>query len=262
MEATFVMLGSGASTGIPIIGCDCETCTSNNPKNIRMRPSALLKLQNKTLLIDVGPDFRQQALKHQIYSIDGLLLTHVHFDHIAGIDELRTYYFRTKKPLPCLLSAESLDELKLRYHYLFQPIGKVTTMSAQLEFQMLEEESGNVDFEDTSIDYCSYFQGPMKVTGYRIGNLSYISDIREYEEGIFDILKGTETLILSALREDVSPVHFNIEEAIEFAQKVGAKQTFFTHIAHSIEHEKVEKRLPKGIHLGYDGLTLTFDDMR
>ena len=259
MKGSFLFLGSGASTGIPVIGCNCSACISSSSKNKRLRPAGLIKVAGKNLLVDVGPDFRQQALTYNITKLDGLLLTHVHFDHIAGIDELRVYYFHSKKPLPCLLSAESLDELKLRYHYLFLPIGEVPTISAQLEFQMLEEEASTVEFQGVNFEYCSYFQGHMKVTGFRLGNFAYISDIREYEETVFDSLKNVDYLIVSALRESMSPVHFNIEEAIAFSKKVGAKKTWFTHISHNLEHEEIEKKLPKGVHLGYDGLEIEFD---
>lgn len=259
MKGSFLFLGSGASTGVPVIGCGCSTCQSKNPKDKRLRPAGLIEVDGKRLLLDVGPDFRYQALKYNIKQLDGLLLTHVHFDHIAGVDELRVYYFHSKKPLPCLLSAESLDELKCRYHYLFQPIGEVATMSAQLEFQMLTEEAGRSSFQGIDLGFCSYFQSKMKVSGFIIGNFAYISDIRDYEESIFAELKGVKYLVVSALREEVSPVHFNIEEAIEFAKKIGAEETYFTHISHNIEHEKIEKKLPKGVYLGYDGLKIEFD---
>lgn len=257
MQGSFQFLGSGGSMGIPVIGCECSVCTSSQSKNKRLRPSGILKLQDKIFLMDVGPDFRYQALKYKINHIDGLLLTHIHFDHIAGVDELRIYYYRENQKIPCLLSPESLDELKDRYHYLFRPVGEATTISAQLEFQLLEED-GNTSFQGVNIQTCHYFQGNMKVTGYRIGDFAYISDIKEYEDDIFPFLKGVKHLIVSALRKDPSPVHFNIEQAVAFAQKVKPDEAYFTHIAHEMDHDKVSKDLPKGIYLGYDGLTIEF----
>ena len=258
MRGTFLCLGTGGSTGIPLIGCKCAVCTSTSPRNQRLRPSALIEVGGKRLLIDVGPDFRQQALTHGVDSVDGLLLTHTHYDHIAGVDELRVFYLRTKKPLPCLLSEESFEELRKRYSYLFQPIGEVTTISAQLEFQILEQEMGETHFLGLPIQYISYEQGQMGVTGFRFGDLAYVSDICDYEEGVFVGLGGVKTLILSALSFEPSPVHLTILEAIDFARRVGAERTWLTHLNHRIDHEEVDEKLPSDVRLGYDGLKLEF----
>ena len=174
MNGSFLFLGTGASVGIPVIGCQCTVCTSLSPYNHRLRPSGLIRLQGKTFLIDVGPDFRQQALKFKIDHLDGLLLTHTHYDHIAGIDELRIFYVRGGEALPCLLSQESYDDLKRRYYYIFQPIGEMATLSTQLDLHFLPELDGEVEFLGVRIDFCSYFQGHMKVTGYRFGDFFYI----------------------------------------------------------------------------------------
>ena len=242
--------------GVPVIGCKCAVCRSSNK---RLRPSGLVKVAGKTFLIDAGPDFRQQALKYQIERLDGLLLTHVHFDHIAGIDDLRVFYFLQHRPVPCLLSAETLDELKVRYYYLCRPIEKSGPISARLEFQILEEDFGKVKFEGINIQNLSYFQSDIKVSGFRIGDFAYVSDIREYSEKVFIVLKGVKYLILSALRHKPSSAHFSIEEGIEFARKVGAEKTWFTHIAHDLDHEKTNRELPSDIRLGADGLEIEFN---
>lgn len=257
-EGKFLFLGTGASMGIPVIGCTCKVCTSLVPQNKRLRPSALIEVMGKRFLIDVGPDFREQALKYGISHLEGLLLTHVHFDHIAGIDDLRALYFTHKTKTPCLLSKETLEDLKVRYHYLFKPMAEHTTMSAQIEFVPLDKDFGEVDFRGVKIGYMSYYQGKTKVTGFRVGDFAYVSDIRTYSDEIFHSLKGVHTLVVSALRERPSPVHFTIDEAVEFAQKVGAKKTYFTHIAHELDHLETNKKLPRGIELGYDGLQLSF----
>lgn len=259
MKGTFLFLGSGASMGVPVIGCKCTVCQSEVSSNKRLRPAGLLKVAGKSFLIDVGPDFREQALKYHIDHLDGLLLTHVHFDHIAGIDDLRIFYFLKKKAIPCLLSPETLEELKIRYHYLFRPIGEITTVSAQLEFQMLEEDFGDVEFEGVKMQNLTFFQSNMKVTGFRVGDFSYVTDIREYSDEVFVILKGVKKLVLSALRHRPSPVHLSIEEGIEFARKVGAEKTWFTHIAHDLDHEETNRALPPDIRLGADGLEIEFN---
>ncbi|HSX13158.1 MAG TPA: MBL fold metallo-hydrolase [Chlamydiales bacterium] len=259
MKGTFLFLGTAGSAGVPVIGCSCPVCVSSSPFNQRFRPSGLIKINGKTLLIDVGPDFRIQALTHKIKTLDGLLLTHTHYDHIAGIDELRIFYLRSQMKLPCLLSQESLDDLEKRYDYLFQPIGKVPTLSAQLDIHVLPEDEGEKEFLGLKIGYVSYTQGGCKVNGYRFGNFAYISDIREFNPSIFEKLQGIETLVVSALREESSMLHFSLPEAIDFANQVGAKQTWITHISHGLDHESTNRKLPKSIQLGYDGLELGFN---
>lgn len=259
MRGTFLFLGTGGSAGVPVIGCKCSVCLSKMPQNQRLRTSGLLKLGGQSLLIDVGPDFRQQALRYQIDHIDGLLLTHTHFDHIAGIDELRTFYLKQKRSLPCLLSFESLEDLKVRYSYLFQPIGKAPTLSVQMQMHLLKEDLGEEEFLGIKIGYCSYFQGNMKVTGFRVGKFAYISDIKEYDESVFVSLKGIEQLVVSALFEESSPLHFSLNEAIHFAKKAGAKETWITHISHKMDYETVSLKLPSNIRLGIDGMEIQFE---
>ena len=237
--------------GIPVIGCSCETCTSSDQKNKRYRPSVLLTEGEKRFLVDIGPDYRAQALKYGIDTLDGLIVTHSHYDHIAGLDELRIYTFRQKRPVPCLLSRETYEELKVRYHY-FLP--KDSVHDTKLKFSILDEESGKTMFQGLNVEYFSYVQIGMKVNGFRFNNLAYVTDIMEYDESIFDSLKGLDTLILSGRRWEKSVAHLSIDEGIDFAKKTGANKTYFTHISHEIEHEKDSKDLPEGFFLAYDGL--------
>lgn len=254
----FLFLGTSASAGVPVIGCKCSVCSSTSPCNLRLRPSGLLKVDGKSLLIDVGPDFRQQALKFKIDSLDALILTHTHYDHIAGIDELRIFYLRSKKNLPCLLSYESLEDLKKRYYYLFRPIGEVPTLSAQMDFTLLENDMGEVDFLGIKIGYISYFQGGTKVNGFRVGDFAYVSDIREYDSSVFLGLKGVKKLVVSALRDEPSPLHLSLDQAVEFARTVGAEETRLTHISHGLDHDATNRKLPPSIQLGFDGLEMEF----
>lgn len=258
MQAKLLFLGTGGSAGVPMITCQCKVCQSISPLNKRFRPSALLTFGKKVFIIDVGPDFRDQYLRYHVTHLDGVILTHTHYDHIGGLDELRVFYFKHKIRLPVLASIDTYEELRHRFHYLFKTKQSDGTLQAQLDFHILEEDFGKLTFQGLSLKYVSYTQANMKVTGYRFGNLAYISDIREYSNRVIEDLQGTETLILSALRYTPSEVHFSIEEAVDFARKVGAKRTFFTHIAHDLEHEETNKNLPEDIRLAHDGLELSF----
>ncbi len=254
-KGRFLFLGTGASAGVPVVACSCPVCLSTNPKNKRMRPSALLSIDEKKILIDVGPDFRMQAINNKIDKIDGVLVTHTHYDHVAGIDELRAFYLLHNRSVPLLASKESIEELRLRYHYLFAP-KKSKGLAAQIEFQELEGERGELLFQGIALRYTSYFQAAMKVNGFRFGSLAYISDIYDYPPTIFEDLRGVEILIVSALRNTLSPVHFTFDEAVAFAERVGARQTYFTHISHESDHDEIEARLPPEVRLAYDGLEL------
>lgn len=259
MTAIFQFLGTGASTGIPVIGCSCAVCKSPILNNQRLRPSGWIRLLNRSLLVDVGPDFRQQALKYKIQHLDGLLLTHTHFDHLAGIDELRIFYLNQKKSFPCLLSQDSCKKLAKRYDYLFQPIGHAPNLHLQLDLHVLPEEMGQIEFLDLPIDYFHYFQGTMKVTGYRLGEFAYVSDIQRYGEEIFHALKGVRQLVLGALQRESSRSHFSLDQAVAFARKVGAKMTYITHIGHLLDHDATNQTLPSDIQLASDGLEIEFE---
>lgn len=258
MQGKFLFLGTGASVGVPSIGCKCAVCTSLSPFNKRLRPSGLIRIGSKSILIDVGPDFRQQALKFGIDHLDGLILTHTHYDHIAGIDELRIFYVRENRELPCLLSKESFEDLKTRYPYLFQRIGETTSLSARLELHLLPAKSGAIEFLGVKIDYFTYYQGDTAVNGYRFGDFAYVTDIREYDDSIFPALKGVRNLVISALRKEPSQLHLSLEEAVTFARKVGAKKTLLTHMNHELEHETTNAKLPSDVQLAYDGLEIAF----
>lgn len=243
----FTVLGSGGSMGVPIAGCECPVCISGHPENVRLRPSIRIEHNDKTYVIDMGPDFRQQALKYHIKHIDGVLVTHTHYDHIAGFDEIRPYHFRQQIAIPVLLAKEAYEDLGVRFYYF---------PDDHVDYNVLDELSGQLNFAGLPLTYFSYTQAGMRVIGYRFKKFAYVTDIQNYEDDIFDHLKGVETLILSALRWTKSRVHFTIDDAIAFSEKVGVKRTYLTHIAHDLDHQETNERLPEWVRLAYDGLQL------
>jgi phosphoribosyl 1,2-cyclic phosphate phosphodiesterase len=260
MKAKLLFLGTGASTGVPMIGCSCSVCRSSFKKNKRLRPSLLLTAGCKKILIDVAPDFREMALKYKIHRLDGLLLTHVHYDHIGGLDELRVFYLTSQRPLPCLLSQSSYEEVKERYAYLFKKKEHKTSLSVELEFHILKKAFGKTIFQQIPIGYFSFHQRKVEVTGFRFQDAAYVTDISDYSETeMLKALRGVKILILSALREDFSPVHFNFKKALAFIEKVKPEKAFLTHLAHEVDHKKASKKLPPGVELAYDGLEIEFD---
>lgn len=193
-------------------------------------------------------------MQHGIETLDGLLLTHTHYDHVAGIDEVRIFNVRQKKTIPCLLSQESFEEIQKRYYYFFNREG----LSAKLEFLPLGGDFGETEFLGLRVGYSTFFQGGMKVTGFRLGNFAYISDIQKYDDAIFASLEGVRILVLSALRPEPSPFHFSFEEAAYFAKRVGAHETWVTHMGHFFSHDDLNALLPPQVRVAYDGLKLEF----
>ena len=257
MQGKLIFLGTGGSLGVPVIGCSCAVCQSTDPMNKRLRPSALIEIEGKQFLIDVGPDFRTQALRKGITQLEGVLLTHAHHDHTAGIDDLRSICYRRQTRLPILLSNATAQNIQTRYDYLFKSCDK--HFISRFHLEVLTDQAGALLFEGLPIQYVTYSQAGMLVNGYRIGNLAYLSDIRYYSSSIFDHLKGVKYLVVSALRYRPTPLHFSVDEAVNFARQLQAEQVWLTHISHELDHHQTNAYLPSHIRLAYDGLEIDFD---
>ena len=248
MKAHIFFLGTGGSAGIPMIGCSCSVCRSDSLRNKRLRPSMLIQFEGKNFVIDATPDFRQQALTYNIDHLEGMLLTHAHYDHIGGLTECVPYLSMQKKPIPLLLSKQTYAEVKKQYHYLLA----MELFSAQI----LKSRIGMVSFEGLNVRYFSYLQKGMWVNGFRLKNFAYLTDIKEYDDTLIFHLEGVDTLVISATLFSQSRAHIHFLEAQMIAKQARIKRTFFTHISHHIEHEKENKKLPKGVEIAYDGLKL------
>lgn len=257
--ATLQFLGTGASNGIPVIGCKCHVCISANPRNQRLRTSALIRMDGKNYLIDAGPDIRRQALSYRIDHIEGVIITHTHFDHIGGLEELRIFNFIQNGPIRCSLSQESYEEVQRLFHYHFKEENEDKNFTAKFHFHPLVRHTGTAELNGLKLNYTTYKQGDMSVLGLRIGGLAYLTDVKTFEPSIFQFLEGVQTLVVSALRFTPSRLHLTIDEAIEFAKKVDAKNTYFIHLSHEVEYEHAQSLLPDGVLLAYDGLQIDFE---
>ena len=246
------LLGTGTSQGVPVIGCTCAVCRSLDYRDKRLRVSVLVQDENKTLVIDTGPDFRQQMLREQVKNLDAIILTHSHKDHIAGLDDVRAFNYLQKRDMPVYGMPATLRQVETEFYYAFEDTKYPGT--PQIQLHAIDEAA--FEAAGFSITPLPVMHLRMPVFGFRIGNFSYITDANFIPDTTFEKLKGTEVLVLNALQKESHPSHFTLNEAIEVAQKIGASQTFFTHISHKMgTHRVIEKELPKSIALAYDGLT-------
>ncbi len=253
------ILGCGASMGVPVVGCQCQTCRSPDPRNHRLRTSALVR-GDSTLLIDCGPDFREQALHAKLAEADGVLITHAHMDHIGGIDDLRGLTYPRAHPLPILCHQETATEILSRHHYMFEPrAGKLLPRCPMLEIHAVEGEEGEVLFQGSSIRWIRYDQVGCTVLGYRIGSFAYLTDIKQMPAGIESFLRGVSLVVLSALQHEPHEYFLSLGEAVEFAQRLRIPRTILTHLSHEIDAVALADQLPRGVQLGCDGAVYSVD---
>jgi phosphoribosyl 1,2-cyclic phosphate phosphodiesterase len=252
MKITF--LGTGTSQGVPVIACECEVCKSIDYRNNRLRVSIQIEIDDTSLVIDAGPDFRQQMLRESITKVDAILITHEHKDHTAGLDDIRAFNFRQGTSMPIYAAAAVHQQLKREYEYVFSE-HKYPGIP-QMELKKIEENQPFL-IEKTNIIPINVMHHKLKVFGFRIGDFTYITDANFISKEEIEKIKGTKILVLNALQQTPHISHFTLSEAIEMAQLIGAETTYFTHISHKLGlHADVEKELPENIKLAYDGLSL------
>jgi phosphoribosyl 1,2-cyclic phosphate phosphodiesterase len=249
--ATF--LGTGTSQGVPVIGCTCSVCSSLDYRDKRLRTSLHLQTENNSLVIDTGPDFRQQMLREKIKSIQALLFTHAHRDHTAGLDDIRAYNFMQQQDIPLYAQAQVIDQLKKEYSYIFAE-HKYPGIP-QLDCVEIDEKKFTIGSDTvTPLPVLHY---KLTVLGFRINSFAYITDANFISDETFAKLQDVDTLVLNALQIEKHISHFNLNEAIAMAEKIKAKKTYFTHISHKLgTHNEISKILPSGIELAYDGLKI------
>lgn len=254
MELTFI--GTGTSQGVPVITCKCKVCSSVDQKDKRLRTAAFISSDRGNVVIDTGPDFRQQMLMNQFDQLDAVVFTHEHKDHIAGLDDIRAYNFKQKKAMEVFASDRVEEALRREYHYVFAE--KKYPGIPQFNVNRIDSEpfeAANILFQPIRV-----LHHQLPVLGFRVGNLTYITDANYIHPSEKEKIKGSKILILNALRKEKHISHFNLEEAIELARELEVEQTYFTHISHLMgRHSDIQKELPENMFLAYDGLTIKFD---
>ncbi len=257
MEGLLTFLGTGTSMGVPTLGCSCAVCTSTDPHDRRLRPSVLLRWheagRERVVVIDTGPDFREQALRTGLSRVDAVFYTHGHADHILGMDDLRPLSFvaaREGGQIPLYATGETAETLRKVFDYTFSPEATYPTR-ARVRIEPLEEKTTVHGVEFLRIPV---LHGKMGIVGFRFGRTAYLTDVSTIPETSFALMEGLDCVILSALRHKPHPSHATLDQAVEWARRIGARQTWFTHIAHELGHAETNRTLPDGMALAYDGL--------
>jgi phosphoribosyl 1,2-cyclic phosphate phosphodiesterase len=263
MRVECEMLGTGTSYGVPSLGCNCHICTSTNPKNKRLRASVLFRVtpgdgRERRLLVDVTPDFRQQALRAEFAQVDAVLMTHEHADHTQGFDDLRAcYYAAGKHDLPLFAYPETMAALRHRFEYMFDREYEYKGV-ARFEEHLFEDHPFSA--AGVEVTPVPLVHGAMRVAAFRIGDLAYITDCNRIPPTSIAKLRGCKAIVMDALRRSPHPTHMSLPESIEACREIGVERAWFTHINHDMDHEEVCGSLPKGYALAHDTLRIVVED--
>lgn len=249
MKLTF--LGTGTSTGVPVIACNCQVCKSKDPRDKRFRTSAMVSIGGHNIVIDCGPDFRFQMLKQNVEDIDAVLFTHEHRDHIAGLDDIRAFNYVLNKTVPIYGTESVIEAIKTEFPYIFQE----TRFFGAPQLCVNCIDSSLFQIGETEILPIMIMHNKLPIMGYRIGDLTYITDASFIEDNEKEKIKGTKVLVINALRNSKHVSHFSLNEAIEVITELKPERAYLTHISHFLGlHEEVQKKLPDNVFLAYDNL--------
>jgi phosphoribosyl 1,2-cyclic phosphate phosphodiesterase len=250
---TIEFLGTGTSSGVPMIACQCTVCSSKNKKDNRLRSSILIKSEKTVVVVDTTPDFRYQMLRSNVNHLDAILFTHSHKDHIAGLDDIKAYNFISQRPMSLFANTETCDALRRDFYYAFAD--KKYPGIPQLDLNLVDHEPFSVMDIDVMPIKVKHLN--MDVHGYRFGDFTYITDANHIDDSEKEKIKGTQVLVINALRKEKHLSHFTLQEAIDLATELEIPTTYFTHLSHQMGlHDEVSESLPKGMFLAYDGLVL------
>ncbi len=256
-EITLTLLGTGTSTGVPLIGCRCSVCRSKNVKNHRLRASAWWQVNGKSILIDTSTDLRQQALRYRISRVDAVLYTHPHADHILGIDELRSFNYIQKERITLYGNAWTAETLKTAFPYIFKPRKIEGGGIPLLDFQEIRSETPSIPICGIPVTPISLRHGSQECLAYRVGPIAYVTDCNSIPETSMERLRDLDTLILDCVRIKPHDTHFNLEKALQMAQELKPRKTYLTHLGHDFDFVIWQKKLPRGVRLAYDGLRVS-----
>jgi len=256
-EVELLFLGTGTSAGVPMIGCRCDVCRSSDPHDKRTRPSVIISRGGRRVLVDTTPELRLQCVTHGVESIDALVYTHAHADHVMGLDDVRRFNAIKQGPLDVWADERTFASLVLCFGYAFrEPEPETKLFRPHLVRRTIEPperfEAGGMTWTPVPL-----MHGDLPVLGFRVGRLAYCTDVSEIPESSFALLEGLDVLVLDALQHRKHTTHFSLEEAVEAARRIGARQTLFTHIAHALGHEATNATLPPNMRLAYDGQRVT-----
>ena len=255
MKATLTVLGSGTSMGVPTIGCDCAVCHSTDPLDRRTRPSIMIEYDDKSVLIDTTPDFREQAIRENITRIDAVLYTHTHADHILGIDDLRPLSYHRAAEIPLYARPEAADFIRNMFRYIFDADYKFGGL-AQVEMKPVDSA---FELFGANVQPVPVIHGEAEIYGFRLGSMAYLTDFSSVPESSLAMIQNLDVLFLDALRYTPHPTHSTVEKSLQIAERVGAKRVFFTHICHDLPHRETNALLPPHVRLAYDGMKLEFE---
>ena len=252
MKITF--LGTGTSHGVPMIGCDCATCRSEDPRDKRLRTSIYVQMDDGTaILVDAGPDLRQQALRHNIRRVDTIVFTHGHADHIFGLDETRRFTGVSKQSLPCYGDELTLSDIRKTFAYVFDPETPRGGGLPELDLRLV---TGPIGVGPHQVMPVPVLHGERPILGLRFGSFAYLTDCSRIPDSSWPLLHNLDVLVIDALRHRPHPTHFSLSEATEAARRIAAGRTYFTHMCHDLPHAVTNAALPDGMALAYDGLEL------
>ena len=256
----FCLLGSGTSTGVPLIGCTCAVCHSSDPRNDRLRASAWIWNEGRSVLIDTSPDFRRQALRASIPRVDAVLYSHPHADHAHGIDDLRSFNYLQKTGIPLHGNASTIQILQRRFDYIFQEGRAPGGGKPMLEPHVFDAQSPHLEIAGLKIIPLSLRHGTIECVGYRIGSLSYVPDCHEIPEATLERICGSQTLVIDCVRITPHPTHLHLARALDYIAAVRPTQAYLTHLGHEFDAQ-LEGDLPPGVRFAYDGLVLPIGSM-
>ncbi len=250
------ILGSGTSQGVPVIACNCEVCSSDDKKDKRLRCSIMLTIDGKNYVIDSGPDFRQQMLREKVETLDAILFTHEHKDHVAGMDDVRAFNFAEKKDMQIYCSKQVEKALHREFYYVFEAVKYPGV--PKVDIQLISKENKFKISEGIEVTPIEVMHYKMPVLGFRIGDFTYITDAKTINQEEKNKIKGTKVLILNALRKEEHISHFNLEQALELIEELQPEKAYLTHISHLFgKHEDIMKMLPENVFVVYDGMKIT-----